>query len=246
MEDLPAVFIPFFDPLYLLLIAPAFILAMWAQNRVKSTYHKYSQVGSSAGIPAHLAARRLLDAVGLTNVEVKRVPGELSDHYDPKQKVLRLSDGVFDSSSLAAVAIAAHEAGHAMQDEIKYPFLMLRTAMVPITSFGSRFGYFMLIGGFLLAVFTGVSPIGLTIAWIGLGLFSTAFVFALITLPVEFDASRRAVGLMEQAGLVTGGEGVHAKKVLDAAALTYIAAMFVALMQVLYFALRLLALSGRR
>ena len=178
MEDFPAVFIPFFDPLYLLLIAPAFILAMWAQNRVKSTYHKYSQVGSSAGIPAHLAARRLLDAVGLTNVEVKRVPGELSDHYDPKQKVLRLSDGVFDSSSLAAVAIAAHEAGHAMQDEIKYPFLMLRTAMVPITSFGSRFGYFMLIGGFLLAVFTGVSPIGLTIAWIGLGLFSTAFVFA--------------------------------------------------------------------
>jgi hypothetical protein len=193
-----------------------------------------------------LAARRLLDAVGLKNVEVKRVPGELSDHYDPKHKVLRLSDGVFDSSSLAAVAIAAHEAGHAMQDEIKYPFLMLRTAMVPITTFGSRFGYFMLIGGFLLAVLTGVSPIGLTIAWIGLGLFSTAFVFALITLPVEFDASRRAVGLMEQAGLVTGSERVHAKKVLDAAALTYIAAMFVALMQVLYFALRLLALSGRR
>tara|TARA_B100000029_G_scaffold243632_2_gene240878 strand:- start:2796 stop:3530 length:735 start_codon:yes stop_codon:yes gene_type:complete len=243
---LAIVFFPFFDPLYLILIAPAFVLAMWAQNRVKKTYAEYSKVMASSAIPAHVAARRLLDAVGLTTVEVKRVPGELSDHYDPTKKVLRLSDGVFDSTSLAAVAIAAHEAGHAMQDKIRYPFLVMRTAMVPITTFGSRFGYFMLIGGFFLAVLTGVSPIGLTIAWIGLALFSTAFVFALITLPVEFDASRRALGMMQAVGVINGSEGAHAKKVLDAAALTYVAAMFVALMQVLYFALRLLALSGRR
>jgi Zn-dependent membrane protease YugP len=232
--------------LYLLLIGPAFILAMWAQNRVKGTYRKYSQVMSSSGIPAHLAARRLLDAVGLYNVEVKRVPGELTDHYDPTKKVLRLSDGVFDSNSLAAVAIAAHEAGHAMQDKIRYPFLVLRTAMVPITTFGSRFGYFMLIGGFLLAMFTGGGELGLAVAWIGLALFSTAFVFALITLPVEFDASKRALQMMESVYVISGAERLHAKKVLDAAALTYIAAMFIALMQVLYFALRLLALSGSR
>ena len=219
---------------------------MWAQNRVKGTYRKYSQVMSSSGIPAHLAARRLLDAVGLYDVEVKRVPGELTDHYDPTKKVLRLSDGVFDSNSLAAVAIAAHEAGHAMQDKIRYPFLVLRTAMVPITTFGSRFGYFMLIGGFLLALFSGGSPLGLAVAWIGLALFATAFVFALITLPVEFDASRRAIQMMESVYVISGAERVHAKKVLDAAALTYIAAMFIALMQVLYFALRLLALSGSR
>ena len=239
-------FIPFFDPFYLLLIGPAFILAMWAQSRVKGTYNKYSQVMSSSGIPAHMAARRLLDAVGLYNVEVKRVPGELTDHYDPTKKVLRLSDGVFDSNSLAAVAIAAHEAGHAMQDKLRYPFLVLRTAMVPITTFGSRFGYFMLFGGLILAMFTGGSPLGLTVAWIGLALFSTAFVFALITLPVEFDASRRAIQMMESVHVISGAERLHAKKVLDAAALTYIAAMFIALMQVLYFALRLLALSGSR
>ena len=239
-------FIPFFDPFYLLLIGPAFILAMWAQSRVKGTYRKYSQVMSSSGIPAHMAARRLLDAVGLYNVEVKRVPGELTDHYDPTKKVLRLSDGVFDSNSLAAVAIAAHEAGHAMQDKLRYPFLVLRTAMVPITTFGSRFGYFMLFGGLILAMFTGGSPLGLTVAWIGLALFSTAFVFALITLPVEFDASRRAIQMMESVHVISGAERLHAKKVLDAAALTYIAAMFIALMQVLYFALRLLALSGSR
>ena len=241
-------FFPFLDPLYLLLIAPAFILAMWAQTRVRGTYKKYSQVMSSTGLPAHRAARRLLDAVGLFNVEVKRVPGQLSDHYDPRHKVLRLSDGVYDSSSLAAVAIAAHEAGHAMQDKVRYPFLVMRSAMVPVTTFGSRFGYFLLIGGFLLAMFTGPSSIGIPIAWLGLILFSTAFVFSVVTLPVEFNASRRALTMMQTVGVVSSAERSHAKKVLDAAALTYVAAMFAALMQVVYFALRLLALSsgGRR
>ncbi len=239
-------FFPLFDPMYLLLIGPAFVLAMWAQSRVKGTYRKYSQVMSSTGLPANLAARKLLDSVGLFNVEVKRVPGQLSDHYDPTHKVLRLSDGVYASTSLAAVAIAAHEAGHAIQDQNRYPFLVLRTAMVPVTTFGSRFGYFLLIGGFLLVVFTGAGGIGLPIAWLGLALFSTAFVFALITLPVEFNASKRALALMERVAVVSGAERVHAKKVLDAAALTYVAAMFIALMQVVYFALQLLGMSGRR
>ncbi len=228
------------------MIAPAFILAMWAQSRVKGAYNRYSQVMASSGIPGYVAARRLLDAVGLYEVDVKRVPGELSDHYDPSKKVLRLSDGVYDSSSLAAVAIAAHEAGHAMQDRTRYPFLVLRTAMVPITTFGSRFGYFMLFGGLILAMFTNVSAISLAVAWVGLILFSTAFVFSLVTLPVEFDASRRALVMMERVAVVSSAERVHAKKVLDAAALTYVAAMFVALMQVLYFAMRLLALTSSR
>ena len=239
-------FFPFFDPLYFLIIAPAFVLAIWAQSRVRGTYQKYSQVMSSSGMPAYLAVRRLLDAVGLFDVEVKRVPGELSDHYDPRHKVLRLSDGVYASSSLAAVAIASHEAGHAMQDKVRYPFLVLRSAMVPITTFGSQIGMWMLMIGFILAAAGGATGVGIPMAWIGLILFSTAFVFSVITLPVEFNASTRALAMMETVGVVTGPERSHAKKVLDAAALTYVAAMFVALMQVLYFALRLLSLSGRR
>ena len=143
-------FFPFFDPLYFLLIGPAFILAMWAQNRVKGTYRKYSQVMSSSGIPAHAAARRLLDAVGLYNVDIKRVPGELTDHYDPTKKVLRLSDGVFDSNSLAAVAIAAHEAGHAMQDKIRLPVPgSCGRPWCPSRRSGRDFGYFMLFGGLI-------------------------------------------------------------------------------------------------
>ncbi|MBM4438667.1 MAG: zinc metallopeptidase [Actinobacteria bacterium] len=237
---------PFFDPLYLLLIAPAFVLAVWAQTRVRGTYQKYAQVMSSSGVPAYLAARKLLDAVGLFDVDVKRVPGELTDHYDPRHRVLRLSDGVYGSSSLAAVAIAAHEAGHAMQDKVRYPYLVLRSAMVPITTFGSQLGYFLLIIGFILAAATGAGSIGIPIAWLGLILFSTAFVFAVVTLPVEFNASTRALGMMETVGVVRGAERAHAKRVLDAAALTYVAAMFVALMQVVYFALRLLAITGAR
>ena len=240
-----SVFFPFFDPLYLVLLGPAFIVAMWAQSRVRGTYKKYSQVMSSSGMSAATAARRILDSVGLYNVEIKRVPGELTDHYDPRHKVLRLSDGVYGSNSLAAVAIAAHEAGHAMQDKVRYPWLVMRSAMVPLTTFGSKFGYVLLIVGFMLAAFVQ-SPIGFPIAVIGLVLFSTAFVFSLVTLPVEFNASSRALRLMETVQVVTGAERVHAKRVLDAAALTYVAAMVVALMQVIYFALRLLALSGGR
>ncbi len=236
-------FFPLFDPLYLLLIGPAFIVAMWAQSRVRGTYQKYSQVMSSSGMSAAMAARRLLDSVGLYNVEVKRVPGDLTDHYDPRHKVLRLSDGVYGSNSLAAVAIAAHEAGHAMQDKVRYPWLVMRSAMVPMTTFGSQLGYVLLIVGFMLALFAQ-SPIGVPIGVVGLVLFSTAFVFSLVTLPVEFNASSRALRLMETVQVVSGAERVHAKKVLDAAALTYVAAMFIALMQVLYFALRLLALAG--
>ena len=242
---MPSVFFPFFDIWYIVLIAPAFILAMWAQSRVRGTYQKYSQVVSSTGMPAAMAARRILDAVGLYNVEVRRVPGELTDHYDPRHKVLRLSEGVHDSNSLAAVAIAAHEAGHAVQDQTRYPWLVMRSAMVPVTTFGSKFGYVLLIVGFLMAGFLQ-SEIGLPVAVIGLVLFSTAFVFSVITLPVEFNASARALKLMESVRVVSSPERVHAKKVLDAAALTYVAAMFIALMQVVYFALRLLALAGNR
>ena len=237
-------FFPFFDPLYLILLAPPFVLAMWAQSRVRGTYQKYSQVMSSTAMPASEAARRILDSVGLYGVEIKRVPGELTDHYDPRLKLLRLSDGVYGSNSIAAVAIAAHEAGHAMQDKVQYPWLVMRSAMVPVTTFGSKFGYGLLIAGFLLASFVQ-SPIGVPIAVVGLGLFSTAFVFAVVTLPVEFNASARALRSMESVQVINATERVHAKSVLDAAALTYVATMSIALMQVIYFALRLLGLSRR-
>jgi len=197
-------------------------------------------------LPAAMAARRILDAVGLHHVDVRRVPGELTDHYDPRHKVLRLSEGVYDSNSLAAVAIAAHEAGHAVQDQTRYPWLVMRSAMVPMTTFGSKFGYVLLFLGFIMAGFLQNYEIGVPIAVIGLLLFSTAFVFSVITLPVEFNASARALKLMESVRVVSSPERMHAKKVLDAAALTYVAAMFIALMQVLYFALRLLAMTGGR
>ena len=167
---------------------------------------------------------------------------QLGDHYDPRDRTLRLSAGVHDNASIAALAIAAHEAGHAIQDQVRYPYLALRTSFVPAANIGSRLGGLLLMGGFLLAAFSG-SPFGLTIAWIGLALYALAFVFTVITLPVEFDASRRALRLLQTNGMLDEGELGDAKKVLDAAALTYVAAMATALVSLLYWASLLI---GRR
>ena len=234
----------FFSPTYLLFMLPVIIFTFWAQNRVRKTYREFSGIRAAAGLPAHAAAQRLLQSVGLPGIEIERVPGkgQLNDHYDPRDKVLRLSEGVHDSDSIAALAIAAHEAGHAIQDQVRYPYLALRTTFVPIAGTGSRLGFFLLLGGFLLAAFSG-SSFGITIAWIGLALFATAFVFTVITLPVEYDASRRALRLLQTSGMLDQVELGGAKKVLDAAALTYVAAMAAALMSVLYWAS---LLAGRR
>ena len=232
----------FFSPTYLLFMAPVIIFTFWAQGRVKNAFREFSQIQSLYGMSGSAVARRLLDSVGVPGVTIERVQGKMTDHYDPRNKVLRLSEEVYNSSSLAALAIVAHEAGHAIQDRVRYPFLVMRTAFVPVASTGSRLGGILLMGGFVLAMFTG-STFGYTVAWIGLILYGAAFLFTVITLPVEYDASRRAIKLLQANGMVNASEVGGAKKVLSAAALTYVAAMAAALMNILYWAS---LLGGRR
>ncbi|MCL4858519.1 MAG: zinc metallopeptidase [Caldilineaceae bacterium] len=228
----------FFDPLYLVIAMPALLLALWAQWRVKSAFGQYSQVRSLRGISGAQAARRILDANGLQNVGVERVSGFLSDHYDPSSKTLRLSPDVYDSPSLAAVGVAAHEAGHALQDKQAYTPLQWRSAMVPSVQIGSWLGPIIFFVGLMMS-----SAVGSTIAWVGLILFAATAVFALVTLPVEFDASRRAKQLLVSQGILGEQELVGVNKVLDAAALTYVAAALQAISTLLYYAYILL---GRR
>lgn len=228
----------FFDPLYLVIAMPALILALWAQWRVKSAFNQYSQVRSLRGISGAQTARSILDANGLQNVGVERVSGFLSDHYDPSSKTLRLSPDVYDSPSLAAVGVAAHEAGHALQDKQAYAPLQWRSAMVPSVQIGSWLGPIVFFVGLMMS-----SAVGSTIAWVGLILFAATAIFALVTLPVEFDASRRAKQLLVSQGILGQQELVGVNKVLDAAALTYVAAALQAVSTLLYYAYILL---GRR
>jgi hypothetical protein len=180
--------------------------------------------------------RRLLDQVGLGEVPIERIPGELTDHYDPKTKVLRLSDGVFNNSSIAALGIVAHECGHAVQDQVRYAPLRWRSGLVPAANIGSNVGYWVFLGGLLLSV-----P---TVSWLGVALFSLATLFALVTLPVELNASDRALGLLEQNSILTAQELGGAKKVLTAAALTYVAALAQSLATLAYFIVRLGGMSS--
>ena len=228
----------FFDPLYLLFALPALLLGLWAQMRVRSAFAKYSQVRAASGMTGAQAARRILDAHGLQNVAVERVDGMLSDHYDPRGKVLRLSSDVYGTPSLAAVGVAAHETGHALQDQKHYAPLQLRSAMVPTVQIGSWLGPIIFIVGLYMSRFVGD-----TVAWIGLILFAATAVFALVTLPVEFDASRRAKQLLVTDGILAPQELKGVNHVLDAAALTYVAAALQALMTLLYYAS---ILMGRR
>lgn len=224
----------FFDPMYFVFALPALALAMYATFKVRSTYSKYSQVPSSTGLSGAQVARRLLDAAGLTQIQVERVPGDLTDHYDPTQKVVRLSDSNYASHSVAAIGVTAHEVGHAIQDATAYAPMRLRTRLVPIAGLGSNLGYILFLAGFFLQFFN--------LALIGLILFSGAAVFAAVTLPVEYNASNRAMALLESNGLVTTQDGDMARKVLNAAALTYVAGLAQALSQVLYFGFTLMGL----
>jgi len=219
-----------FDPIWFIYALPPLLLGLWAQNRLRSAYVKYSRVRSARGITGADAARHLLDMNGLNHVAVERVAGQLTDHYDPRSKTLRLSEGVFESPSLAAVGVAAHEFGHALQDRDRYAMLVLRSAMVPAVNIGTMLGPILFFVGFLLSGFLGES-----LAWIGIGLFGVAAVFAIITLPVEFNASKRAKQVLASEGILTPEEVRGVDRVLDAAALTYVAAAAQAIGQLLYY-----------
>lgn len=227
----------FFNPLYFVFALPGLLLGMWAQARVRSAFNQYSKVRTMRGITGAQVARALLDAQGLYGVAVEQVNGFLSDHYDPRGKVLRLSPDVYNSPSVAAAGIAAHEMGHAIQDDKRYVPLYLRSAIVPAVQFGSNLGPILFFVGFLFNF--------QALAWLGVILFAASAVFALVTLPVEFDASRRAKELLMTNGILMGDEIQGVNKVLNAAALTYVAAAVASIGQLLYYVF-LLSGSNRR
>ncbi len=218
----------FFDPRYFLFALPALALVMFAQARVRSAYGQYSQVRNAYGLTGGEAARRLLDRTGLSYIPVRVVPGELSDNYDPQQKVLNLSQDVANAPSVAALGIAAHEIGHALQDAQAYAPLRFRASIVPAANLGSQLGFMIFFVGLIL-------PKLHFLAWGGIALFSLVVVFTLITLPVELNASRRARQLLASSGLITPAEMGGVSAVLNAAALTYVAALAQALATLLYF-----------
>jgi Zn-dependent membrane protease YugP len=229
-----------FDPLYFVFMIPGLILMLWAQSRVKGSYAKYSKVRNDVNMTGAQVARRILDSNGLYNVPVEATRGELTDHYDPRKRALFLSEGVYGTPSIAAMGIAAHEVGHAIQHAKAYAPLQVRTAIVPAVNIGSTLGIFVLIAGLVLQ-FT-------TLAWVGVALFGLATIFALVTLPVEFDASRRAKEALVNLGLVDGGlqsgqEGQGVAAVLNAAAWTYVASFASSLLTLLYYVMLVTGMS---
>jgi Zn-dependent membrane protease YugP len=227
-----------FDPIYLLFIAPGLVLSFWASMRVKSTFNKYSKVRSIRGLTGAQAAQELLRGAGITDVTIVRSQGMLSDHYNPVNKTLALSDPVYDSDSVAAIGVATHEAGHAIQHARHYAPLWVRSALVPTASIGSSIGYMVMLFGLFLS--------SQNMVLVGAVLFSAVLLFQVVTLPVEFNASNRAKALVLQHGIVTAEERRGVDAVLNAAALTYVAAAISTLMTLLYFLFRSGLLGGRR
>jgi Zn-dependent membrane protease YugP len=221
----------YLDPRYLIFALPGLLLGLWAQLRVKGAFSKYSKVRLTRDASGAQIARYLLDQQGLQDVRIEEVQGFLSDHYDPRTRVLRLSPDVYRTPSVAAAGVAAHEMGHALQHSVGYAPLQIRSAIVPAVQFGSSLAPILFIIGLLLN-FT-------TLAWVGVILFGLAVLFSLITLPVEFDASKRAKALLHSSGILNTEEVRGVDKVLDAAALTYVAAAVAAVGQLLYYVLLL-------
>ena len=219
-----------FDWTYLVLVLPCVILSLWASSNVNSTFQKYSQQYSIRRLTGAQAAQRVLSHNGVTGVRIERVSGNLTDHFDPKTNVIRLSDSVYDSTSTAAIGVACHEAGHAVQYAQHYGPIKLRAAIIPITNIGSKLAMPLILVGLLLAAFENLS---FTFVYIGIACFGLSLVFQLVTLPVEFNASRRAMQAIESTNLLTEEEQRGAKKTLKAAALTYVAATATALAQLL-------------
>jgi Zn-dependent membrane protease YugP len=229
-----------FDWTYFVLVLPCVLLSLWASSSVKSTFNKYSTQYSSRRITGADAARRVLAQNGVGGVRIERVNGSLTDHYDPKSNVIRLSDTVYDSTSTAAIGVAAHEAGHAVQYAQHYAPIKLRAAIIPITNIGSRLAIPLILLGLLL---TFLETFSFALVYLGIACFGLSLVFQLITLPVEFNASRRAMAAIEQGGLLTAEEQRGAKKTLKAAAMTYVAATAVSLAQLLRI---IMIFGGRR
>ena len=229
--------------LWILLALPGMLLGLWAQARVKSAFNKYSRVKNSRGITGAQAARLILDNYGLYDVRIEETKGMLSDHYDPRAKVLRLSPDVGRRDTIAAVGIAAHESGHALQDADNYAALKLRSAIVPAVQFGSWLGPLIIMAGFLIMALTGAADLGYSIAWLGLALFALTAIFTIITLPVEFNASARAKKELVKMQILAPQEMKGVEATLNAAALTYVAAAVAAIGQVLYY---VFLLTGRR
>jgi len=227
--------------LYILISLPALLFGFWAQMKVRSAYNKYSKVRTYTGLTGAEVARRMLDFNNLAQIQIKETGGTLSDYYDPRTKTLNLSTGVYRSNSIASAGVAAHECGHAMQDAEAYGPLRIRSTMVPSVQIGSWLGPIIFFVGLFMA-----STVGTTIAWVGLGLFAATALFAIVTLPVELDASRRAKGWLANSGVVYQNEMEGVNKVLDAAALTYVAAAIQALSTIFYYGLLLMGGSRRR
>ena len=228
----------FFDPLYLLFMLPGLLLAGIASMLTHTTFNKYSRVAASSGMTGAQAAKRLLSTAGIDNVRIEHVRGMLTDHYDPTSRTLRLSDEVYSSQSLSAIGVACHEAGHAIQHATNYAPLGMRSALVPIASFGSSASYFILLAGFFFQ--------SQALVLLGIGLFSMAVLFTLVTLPVEYNASSRAKKLMVASGIVSNREAASAGAVLNAAFMTYVASAVSALLTLLYYLIRSGLLGGRR
>ena len=228
-----------FDWTYLVIVLPCMILSMWASSSVNSTFNKYSKINSMRHLTGAEAAHRVLSANGVRGVRIERVSGNLTDHFDPKTNVIRLSDSVHSSTSVAAIGVACHEAGHAVQYAQDYGPIKLRAAIIPATNIGSKLAMPLILAGILFS-FLGNLSYGLV--YLGIACFSLSLIFQIVTLPVEFNASRRAIETIESSGILTEEEQRGAKKTLKAAAMTYMAATAVALAQVV----RLLILFGGR
>jgi uncharacterized protein len=228
----------FFDPLYLLFMLPGMLLAAWAQLKVQSAFHEAKQIRAASGASGAEAAAVIIKQAGLQGVAIEPSDGFMSDHYDPRARVLRLSPDVYGGHSLAALGVAAHEAGHALQHATGYPLMGLRNAIVPLASVGGNLTWILILAGFFLQSFNLILA--------GIAAFSLTVIFQLINLPVEFDASRRAKILLGDLGLVRPNEAPEVRRVLSAAAMTYVAATLTALLNLLYFLVRFGVIGGRR
>lgn len=233
----------YLDPFYFLFIAPGFLLGLWAQFLVSRRFRHFSQVPNATGLSGAEVAQRILQSYGVAGVTIEPVHGTLSDHYDPTAKALRLSTDVYHGRSIAAAGVAAHEVGHAIQDAQSYRWLRMRSAIVPALRITSPASTWIIMGGFALSALG--TTFGRPVLLLGIAMFSVVVVFQLVTLPVEFDASRRALIAVERGGLIAGETG-GAKKVLNAAALTYVAAAVSSVGTLLYFLYRAGLLGGNR
>jgi len=225
-----------FDPLYFMMIAPAMLLAAWAQWKVQSAFSHGSKIRSASGLTGAQAAKRILEAEGIYNVTIEPIAGMLSDHYDPTHKVLRLSSQVYGSNSIAALGVAAHEAGHAVQDATRYPLLVIRNAVVPLANIGSSASWVLIFAGMLLQI--------TQLFILGVAAFSLTVFFQVVNLPVEFDASRRARNALLMTGLVHPDEDREVGRVLNAAAMTYVAGTITSILTLVYYLIRSGLLGG--